>query len=117
MQPVFKPRREREAQVVAPSLDKDKPEILPVPQEECLQNDLEERARKQTIDDLTQQGIQYAQFNKEVLSIVQPEEERRKLEDKIRISTIKDKAELDKIQQEAELIKRGSLLQKRVREV
>jgi hypothetical protein len=52
MQPVFKPRREREAQVVAPSLDKDKPEILPVPQEECLQNDLEERARKQTIDDL-----------------------------------------------------------------
>jgi hypothetical protein len=45
-----------------------------------------------------------------VLSIVQPEEERRKLEDKIRISTIKDKAELDKIQQEAELIKRGSLL-------
>jgi hypothetical protein len=41
---------------------------------------------------------------------VQPEEERRKLEDKIRNSTIKDELELERITEEADLIKRGALL-------
>jgi hypothetical protein len=52
-------------------------------EENTLQTDLESRARAQTLAELDRQGRQYDQFNREVLAMVQPDEERRKLEEKI----------------------------------